>query len=104
MKPDMPPPEMPRKPAPPPALAAFLAAVRPAGKTPAQDMLKQFQEARAANAIRGMILPSPPKDSTAYFVELRIREWELRQKRDAAERQKHEDLAASKPKPPKNTP
>ncbi|MDP2205453.1 MAG: hypothetical protein Q8K65_04035 [Alphaproteobacteria bacterium] len=76
-------PPPPRKPT--PALKDFIKAVTPKGAGPAQDLTTRFRDSRARDSHRSYIVPSLPKDSAEYFVELRIREWMMRKEREEAE-------------------
>jgi len=102
--PPSPPP--PRKPA--PALQDFIKAVRPKGEGPARDLTTRFRESRQRDSGRSFIVPSPPKDSAEYFVELRIREWMMRKEREEAEMRRQQkaysDRNKNSPPPPSAPP
>ena len=106
MKPNASGPDDPTPPQPlPPAMRDFIRAVTPKGEGPARDLTAAFREERQRRALHSMILPSPPKDSAEYFVELRIREWMLRKEREDAEMRRHQQNTQNKnsqppPKPP----
>lgn len=108
MKPD-PKPEAPTQPpAPmgkPPAvlpqmMQGFIKAVTPKGDGPATELTQRFKSSGQRKAQHGLIFPNPPKDSTAYFVELRIREWMLRKEREDAETRRINDQQQNKNRPP----
>lgn len=111
MKPNAGPPNIgPDDPTPPPRLTRplqdFIRAVTPKGAGPARELCTEFRETRQRSTLHSLILPSPPKDSAEYFVELRIREWMLRKEREEAEMRRHEQnrqKSANKnsPHPPK---
>ena len=71
-------------PRPSPALRDFIRAAAPKG-APAEELTQRFREARARETARSLIMPGPPKDSTEYFVERRIREGMMRKEREAAD-------------------
>lgn len=83
-----------------PMTHAFIKAVAPKGDGPATELTQRFRESRQRKTQHAMIFPSPPKDSTAYFVELRIREWMLRKEREDAEARRINEQQQKKNGPP----
>jgi hypothetical protein len=97
-------PPPPRKPT--PALQDFIKAVTPKGEGPARDLTNRFRDSRKSGFQGSYIVPSPPKDSAEYFVELRIREWMMRKEREEAEmrRQQKAQNERNKNSPPPASP
>lgn len=97
-------------PKPTPALRDFIKAVCPKGEGPARDLTNRFRENSQRAFLRSYIVPGPPKDSTEYFVELRIREWMMRKEREEAEMRRHlkeqngQNKNSPPPAPPKPKP
>ena len=83
-----------------PRLQGFIKAVAPKGAGPATELTQRFQ-ASSRQKTHGMIFPNPPKDSTAYLVELRIREWMLRKEREDAETRRMNAPPPNKNHPPR---
>ncbi len=104
-------PQKPIPPSPPPseptaALRDFIKAVAPKGEGPARDLTTRFRENRQREHLRSYIMPGPPKDSTEYLVELRIRAWMMRKEREEAELRRHQKLqnGQNKNSPPPASP
>ncbi len=83
-----------------PAMQGFIKAVAPQGPGPATELTQRFRDSRQRKAQHGLIFSNPPKDSTAYFVELRIREWMLRKEREDAENRRIQEQQQNKNRPP----
>lgn len=99
--PDVPPAPIGKPPVPlSPELQGFIKAIAPKGDGPATELTQRFQ-ASSRQKPHGMIFPNPPKDSTAYFVELRIREWMLRKEREDAEARRISEQQQNKNRPPR---
>ena len=100
-----PPIEQPETPDPLPAVTkAFIDAVTPKEKGPAEELTARFRAARSEENIRGLIIPGSPKSGPEYLVELRIREWMYRMEREATQNRKEREAAQNRKTADKDTP